>query len=135
MECRVTGTLLLDTHAVHWWTAEPERVSDPAATAIEQAAEIAVAAITWYELGWLAHHGRISVAIPVRTWLAELSKDVRTLPLTAIIAETAVALPETFPGDPADRMIFATAVEHGIRLVSKDRRLRAHRHPRPLVVW
>lgn len=28
--------------------------------------ELAVAAITWYELGWLAHHGRISVTIPVR---------------------------------------------------------------------
>lgn len=131
----VSGTVLLDTHAVQWWTAEPDRVSETAAAAIENATELAVAAITWYELGWLAHHGRISVAIPVRTWLSELAKDVRTLPITANIAETAVALPESFPGDPADRLIFATAVEHGIRLVSKDRRLREHPHPRPVVVW
>jgi PIN domain nuclease of toxin-antitoxin system len=41
----------------------------------------------------------------------------------------------TFPGDPADRLIYATAIEQGVRLVTKDRRLRAHRHPRPLTLW
>jgi predicted nucleic acid-binding protein len=37
--------------------------------------------------------------------------------------------------DPADRLIYATAVEHGCLLVTKDRRLRSHRHPRPVTVW
>lgn len=129
------SVILLDTHALLWWTAEPHRLSKAAVSAIEGADGLAVAAVTWYELGWLAHHGRVSVAIPIRTWLTELSRDVHTLPLTPSIAETAVALPETFPGDPADRLIFATAVEHGLRLVSKDRHLRSHAHPRRIVVW
>jgi len=47
-------TLLLDTHVVHWWSAEPQRVSEAAREALEQADELAVAAITWYELAWLA---------------------------------------------------------------------------------
>jgi hypothetical protein len=31
--------------------------------------------------------------------------------------------------------IYATAIEQGLRLVTKDRRLRSHRHPRPLALW
>lgn len=128
-------TVLLDTHALHWWTSEPDRLSKPATAAIELADELAVAAITWHELAWLGYHGRILVAIPVRTWLTELSRDVRTLPITPAIADTAATLHESFPGDPADRLIYASAIEHGIELVSKDRRLRNHPHPRPIVVW
>ena len=128
-------SLLLDTHVVHWLTAEPHLLSARAAAAIDEAEELAVASITWYELGWLAHHGRISVAIPVRTWLTELAQDLRTIEITPAIAETAVALPETFPGDSADRLIYSTAIERGLRLVSKDSRLRSHPHPRPMVVW
>lgn len=128
-------TILLDTHALHWWTAEPDRLSAAAVAAIDDADEVAVAGITWYELGWLARHGRVNVRIPVRSWLTELAQDVRTFPVSPAVADTAVALPETFPGDPADRLIYATAIEHGVQLVSKDRRLRSHPHPTTLVVW
>jgi PIN domain nuclease of toxin-antitoxin system len=44
-------------------------------------------------------------------------------------------LPEAFPGDPADRLIYATAIEHGWQLVTKDRRLHDHPHLRPITVW
>ena len=128
-------TLLLDTHVVQWWSAEPDRVSRAATAALEHADELAVAAISWFELAWLARHDRIVVAIPVRSWLEQLSNQVRTAELTPAIAEAAAALPASFPGDPADRLIYATAVEHGWRLVTKDRRMRGHRHPRPVVLW
>ncbi|MGH9039971.1 MAG: type II toxin-antitoxin system VapC family toxin [Acidimicrobiia bacterium] len=128
-------TVLLDSHALQWWSAEPERLSRPAARVIDQADELAVAAITWFELGWLARHGRIAVDIPVRSWLEQLAADVRTFGITPAIADTATQLPAAFPGDPADRMIYATAIEHGCRLVTKDGRLRRHRHPRPITVW
>jgi PIN domain nuclease of toxin-antitoxin system len=128
-------TLLLDTHVLHWWASEPDRLSAVAIDAIESADELAVSAISWYELAWLARHDRITVAIPVRSWLDALATDIRTVPITPAIAATAVELPETFPGDPADRMIYATAVERGWELVSKDRRLRNHRHPRPVTIW
>jgi len=128
-------TLLLDTHVVHWLTAEPNRLSQDAGEAIKSANTLAIAAITWYELAWLAHHGRIQTAVPVRSWLTGLAEDLLTLPITPAISETAASLPDSFPGDPADRLIYATAIEKGLQLVSKDRRLRAHRFPRPLVVW
>ena len=59
-----------------------------------------------------------------------MARDVRTAPITPAVADTAAALPATFPGDPADRIIDATAIETGWTLVIEDRRLRGHRHPR-----
>jgi PIN domain nuclease of toxin-antitoxin system len=128
-------TLVLDSHVLHWWSAEQDRVSARAAVALREADELAVAAVSWFELAWLAERDRIRVTIPVRSWLEQLAGQVRTLPLTPAIAATAVALPSSFPADPADRLIYASAIEHGSRLVTKDRRLRSHRHPRPLTIW
>jgi PIN domain nuclease of toxin-antitoxin system len=128
-------TVLLDTHVVHWWSAEPERLSPAATEALTTADQLAVSAITWFELAWLAAHERIIVTIPVRSWLERLAEGLQTLGVTPAIATTAVALPSSFPGDPADRLVYATAVEHGCLLVTKDHRLRRHRHPRPLTIW
>jgi PIN domain nuclease of toxin-antitoxin system len=128
-------TLLLDTHALQWWSAEPERLSKRAAEAVAEADHLVVAAISWFELAWLATHERIVVTVPIRTWLDQLGDDVQTIGITPAIADTAVALPSTFPGDPADRLIYATAVEQGCQLVTKDRRLHKHRHPRPVALW
>jgi PIN domain nuclease of toxin-antitoxin system len=128
-------TVLLDSHVVHWWSAEPERLSRSAAQAVEGADELAVASITWFELAWLAEHERIIVTVPTRSWLEGLAGQVRTVGTTPAIAATAVSLPASFPGDPADRIIYATAIEHGWSLVTKDQRLRRHRHPRRLTIW
>jgi PIN domain nuclease of toxin-antitoxin system len=128
-------TVLLDTHVIQWWSAEPERLSRAATRALEDADELAAAGISWFELAWLARHERIVLTIPVRSWLEQLAVQVRTIELTPAIADTAASLPSAFPGDPADRLIYATAIEHGWRLVTKDRRMRGHRHPRPLTVW
>lgn len=128
-------TVLLDTHVLHWWSAEPERVGATAAEAIDAADELAVASISWFELAWLARHERIVVSMPVRSWLERLAASVRTVPVSPAIADSAVSLAGGFPGDPADRLIFATAVEHGWPLATKDRRLREHVHPRNPTVW
>ncbi|HEX4217978.1 MAG TPA: PIN domain-containing protein [Acidimicrobiales bacterium] len=128
-------TILLDTHAIHWWSSEPDNISRVATQALEGADELAVAAISWFELAWLAKHERIVVTTPIRAWLGQLARHVRTIGLTPAIADTAVSLPSSFPGDPADRLIYATAIERGWRLVTKDQKLRAHRHPTPVALW
>ncbi len=129
------STVVLDSHIVHWWSAEPDRISVTAAKAIGGADELAVADITWFELAWLAHHERIVVTIPIVSWLMQLATQVRTIPVTPAIASAAVSLPSSFPGDPADRLIYATAIENGWQLVTKDQRLREHHHPHPVAVW
>jgi PIN domain nuclease of toxin-antitoxin system len=128
-------TVLLDSHVVQWWSAEPERLSDAATETLAAADQLAVSAISWFELAWLAVHERIILTIPVRSWLEQLADGLQTLGVTPAIAATAVSLPSSFSGDPADRLVYATAVEHGCLLVTKDRRLRSHRHPRPVTVW
>ncbi len=129
------AAVLLDTHVVHWWSAEPKRVSKPARNALEEADEHVVAAISWYELAWLAKHERIVVNIPIRSWLQGLAAQLRTIGVTPAIADLAVGLPTAFPADPADRLIYATAIEHGLSLVTKDRAIRDHDRPRSLTVW
>jgi len=121
------STVLLDSHALHWWSAEPERLSPVAASAVDGADELAVADIT--------HHDRVRLTVPVASWLSTLSRQVRTVCVTPAIAAAAVAMSGTFPGDPADRLIYATAVEYGWQLVTKDQRLRRHRHPAAPTVW
>lgn len=134
MERRVSA-VLLDTHVVHWWSAEPRRVSKPARAALEGADELVVAAITWYELAWMARNERIVLGVPVRSWLDGLAGQVRTIGVSPEIADTATSLPSSFPRDPADRLIFATAVEHGLPLVTKDRAIRESRVPGADTVW
>lgn len=128
-------TVLLDSHVVQWWSAEPERLSKAAVRTLDSADELAVASITWFELAWLAQHERIVVTVPIRSWLDGIAASVRTIGTTPAVATTAVGLPSSFPGDPADRLIYATAVEHGLKLVTKDQRLRGHKHPRAIAVW
>lgn len=129
------AAVLLDTHVVHWWSAEPKRVSSSARKALEDADELVVSAISWYELAWLARHERITVTVPIRSWLDGLASQLRTIGVTPAVADTAVGLPASFPGDPADRLIYATAIEHGLDLVTKDRAIRDHDKPRSLTVW
>ncbi|MEK6326885.1 MAG: PIN domain-containing protein [Actinomycetota bacterium] len=128
-------TVLLDSHVVHWWAAEPERVSERASATLGDAGDLAVSAISWFELAWLARHERIVVTIPIRSWLERLAAGVRTVGITPAIADAAVSLPSSFPGDPADRLIYATAIEYGWQLITKDKKLRRHRHPGTLTVW
>jgi PIN domain nuclease of toxin-antitoxin system len=128
-------TVLLDSHVVHWWSAEPERLSRRATRAISAADELAISSISWFELAWLARHERIAVTMPTRSWLEQISEQVRTVGITPAIASGAVALPTSFPSDPADRLIYASAIELGCQLVTKDQRIRDHPHPRSITVW
>ncbi len=128
-------TVLLDTHVMVWWTSDLDQISPAAALALSAADELAVASITWYELAWLAERGRLAMTTSSRAWLDGLAEHVRTVGLTPAIAAAAVSLPDTFPGDAADRIIYATAMEHGWQLVTKDRRLRDHPAPRPIAIW
>lgn len=129
------SALLLDTHVVHWWAAEPDRISRPARRVLKAADELLIAAISWYELAWLAERGRIAVDVPIRSWLEDLGTHLRTVGITPAIADSAASLPSSFPRDPSDRIIYATAIEHGVKLVTKDQAIADHDKPRSLVVW
>jgi len=129
------SVVLLDTHAIHWWSAEPDRLSQPARRVLKAADELLVAASSWYELAWLAERKRIVIDVPIRSWLEGLGAQVRTVGVTPAIAASAAALPASFPRDPTDRLIYATAIEHGVKLITRDRAIAKHDKPRSLVIW
>jgi PIN domain nuclease of toxin-antitoxin system len=129
------NTVLLDSHTVHWWSAESRRLSRAAARAVSNAEHLAVASITWWELASLVRGERIKIQRPLRSWLEELAANFRTVPITPAIAETAASLSTAFPRDPVDRLIYATAIETGWPLITKDERMRDHPYPRRVVIW
>jgi PIN domain nuclease of toxin-antitoxin system len=74
----------------------------------------------------LATRGRIELPGPLDIWLTELEGDpgIAVIPITARVAFEAVGLSSKFPADPADRIIAATAICHGLTLLTADRRMR-----------
>jgi PIN domain nuclease of toxin-antitoxin system len=129
------ASILLDTHAIHWWSSEPDRLSRSARRVLKSADELLIAGISWFELAWLVERQRIVIDMPIRSWLDDLSAQLRTMGITPAIADTAATLPSSFPRDPTDRLIYATAIEHGVKLVTKDEAIAEHDKPRSLVVW
>ena len=128
--------ILLDTHVLVWMSSDPKRLSKRAREAIRQAREdsgIAVAAITLWELAWLANAGRLQVTGSVESYVRETVSRVIVKPITAEITALAVQMPTSFPKDPADRMIVATAAVEGLSLVTADERIQQAK--RVATIW
>jgi PIN domain nuclease of toxin-antitoxin system len=116
--------IVLDTHAVVWWTLEPTRLGRAAGREIAQAERIGVPAISLWEVAVLVRKGRLELDVSVADWADRLLAipKVECLAIDDRIALRAEELP--MHGDPADRFIIATAIEHRGRLVTKDAALR-----------
>jgi PIN domain nuclease of toxin-antitoxin system len=79
------------------------------------------------EIAYLAVRGRLAMDRPVGTWIRDVMTvhEVRALPATVAASLRAGSLdPDEFHGDPVDRLIYATAVEHDAQLITADERLR-----------
>lgn len=109
-----TETLVLDTH-VFIWFYQGRRVTKRVARRIEDAAnaaELYVAAITPWEIAMAARSGKIRVHGNVLQWLQRALHvlSAAVAPMEPAVAVDAVDLPGNWRhGDPADRLIVATA--------------------------
>jgi PIN domain nuclease of toxin-antitoxin system len=112
--------IVLDTHVVLWWTSTPELLSEAAAEAIDGAAQLGIAAISFWEISMLVRKRRIALRLPVAGWMQQVLAipRVRSITLTPTLAVAADRL-DMHP-DPADRFIVATAAHHHAALVTKD---------------
>jgi PIN domain nuclease of toxin-antitoxin system len=117
--------ILLDTHAWIWWVSDPSRLGKKAARAIRSARAIGVAAISCWEVATLVQKGRITLNRGALEWIEQslALPGVELLPLTPAVAVRGSQLGPVFPGDPADRLIAATALVQSVPLVTKDERL------------
>jgi PIN domain nuclease of toxin-antitoxin system len=118
--------IVLDTHVWLWWQTAGEKLSNDARTAIAEADLIGVCTISCYEIARAIARGRIVLDRDATTWVVQALRAERVEPLvlTHRVAAAAGALGAEFPGDPVDRIIYATAVENRSRLVTRDRALR-----------
>lgn len=121
--------LLLDTHTWIWLMngEEPLR-SSSALKGIEaavRAALIRVSAISVWEVGMLEAKGRIALHLEVEEWVRQAlaAPGISLAPLTPEIALASSRLPGAFHGDPADRIIAATARSLDAVLVTRDAEL------------
>lgn len=115
--------IVVDTHAWLWWAAYKHLLSPPADAALDNADALGIAAITLWEIAMLVEKKRITLDRDVLAWLQETIRTTRVtvLPLTPQIAVAATAFPEL--RDPSDRLIAATALTHGVPLITKDERI------------
>jgi len=117
--------LLLDTH-VWVWLAEGRRdIATDALDLLIKAAEaslLRVSVISAWEVGMLEAKGRIRFDIPCEDWihLALGMPGLSLMPLTPSICVRSSRLPGDFHGDPADRLLVATARELGATLLTRD---------------
>jgi len=117
--------ILLDTHTLIWLANDPGKLSQGASEAIRKSGGIAISAITLWEVAWLAANGRLDISGTVEAFVERIASRAAIRPITLKVAVLATQLPTTYPGDPCDRLIGATALAEGIALVTKDRNIRS----------
>jgi PIN domain nuclease of toxin-antitoxin system len=129
--------ILLDTHVVLWLATDPANLSVKAKSAIEDARKngdgLAISDITLLELATLARKGRIHLGITLESFLREVEARFVVLPISGRACASAMGLPTTYPKDPADRIIGATALVEGLSLITADRQI--HRSRVVKTIW
>ncbi|MYA42091.1 MAG: type II toxin-antitoxin system VapC family toxin [Gemmatimonadetes bacterium] len=118
-------TLLLDTHVWLWTHLKPERLSARARDAVTDPTNtLALSPVSVWEALLLAERGRVDLLPDPWSWIrmALATRPMRELPLTHQVALRSRSVRLTHD-DPADRFIAATAMVHGLTLVTADRTL------------
>lgn len=117
--------ILIDTHILIWADQEPEIIGKKTQAIIQehwQKGEIAISSISFWEAQMLQNKGRISVDVPITQWrLALLDDGLKEIPVSSDIGILGANL--DIHGDPADRLILATAVIYQIPLITVDTKL------------
>ena len=120
---------LLDTHVWIWLMAgqEPLR-SSPARATLEAAVPgggLRVSILSVWEVGMLEAKGRLGLPGGCEAWTraALAAPGIQLAQLTPQVAVDSSRLPGDLHGDPADRILVATARALGAHLVTRDRQI------------
>ena len=117
--------VLLDTHIWIWWLLGSDRLSAAERHCLDRLAAIGgvhLSAMSLWEAQMLHSKGRLMLDRPLATWLRQAAAPgvVALLPLDLDVVLALDQLPQSFHGDPADRLIVATALTHGLPLATQD---------------
>lgn len=124
--------IVLDTHVWVWWIEGNPSLKQSLREAIDAEQELAVSAISPWEVAMKASRGSMQLKLPIDRWmdLALTTAGIEVLPITPAIAIESTLLPGLFHKDPADRFIVATARHHQLALATQDDAILAYSHVR-----
>ncbi len=120
--------ILLDTHTLVWLDEGNKRLGSHSLSMIDKALqsnELYISSISFREVAMLVKKGRLEMQISIELWRKNLLENgLQELSLTG---DTAIhsALLDDFHGDPADRMIAATAIQATAKLCTADEKILA----------
>jgi len=125
-------SVLLDTHVWLWWLTGQSSLPERERMTLDLVAarqELCLSAISLWEAQMLHAKRRVELPLPFAEWLRRAAAPgvVRVLPLDTEVVIALDALPVSFHGDPADRLIVATARVHRLPLATHDERIRRSR--------
>ena len=120
--------ILVDTHVVAWLALDSGRISKRATAVIAEARRsgesLAISDITLLELATLVTKGRLRLNASLESFLQEVEEHFAVLPIRSRACALAMQLPHSYPKDPADRLIGATALVEGAHLLTADEQIR-----------
>ncbi len=120
---------VLDTHAAIWYVFTPSDLSRAAhqfvRRAIANRRPVYISAISLVETIYLVERGRISLEAlrRIESALKDASSGLVVAPVDASVAEAVPKISRAVVPDMPDRIIAATALQLGLPLVTRDRRL------------
>ena len=91
----------------------------------ENSGALYLSPVSAWEIGILAQRGKVSLGVSAEIYVSRVFSrpGVRIAALTPEIAVRASFLAGQFHADPADRMLVATAILMGLKLVTRDREI------------
>ncbi|EDY82582.1 hypothetical protein VDG1235_2205 [Verrucomicrobiia bacterium DG1235] len=119
--------IVLDTHALLWWTLDPSQLSRKAKSTCspieEQGAYIS--SISIWELGVKIRNKKLDIGMSIREYAEKIRRlgSIEIVPVTESIWIRNLEL-EWDHRDPADRTIVATALTLDLPILSKDKIIR-----------
>ena len=123
--------IVLDTHILIWLLNSDKKISLKIVdycTKVSKSNFLLISAISIWEIAMLEKKKRISFFQPISQWVEEVLSlpYIRIVELRPQIAIESCNLPGEFHGDPADRIIIATARILNVPLVTMDRKIIAY---------
>ncbi|MCR1793170.1 MULTISPECIES: type II toxin-antitoxin system VapC family toxin [unclassified Leptospira] len=121
--------IVLDTHAWIWlMEGDPKMEKEPILRKLYRHIPhrgIYISEISGWEVGMLIVKKRIQISGTLNRWLqdAYTAPGIQPYRLTPEVIVESVNLPDSFHGDPADRIIVATARVLNAELVTKDKEI------------
>lgn len=120
---------LVDTHIWLWWlNGDDRRLARPVMAVLDAAAsarELFVSEISYWEVALKARRGGLSLRLPVEEWVrrAETAPGVRHISADRSVLVRSALLDDALIRDPADRILIASAMLHGLTLVTADAKI------------